>query len=204
VLDNATNNDTTLVELARTMGFDPVQKRLRCIGHILNLIAESYLFGQDTKSFDDDFKAAGLGERRKLWRQRGELGKLHNLIAHVTASGKRTELFTALQANANISIAKGKRWKLVLDGGIRWNSSYLMIRRALELREALDLYANKLRVSTEALDTETYKEDYLSPTEWTALGLIKDQLEPLFLITKSLKGNPDCLDGARKASHGAL
>src|SRR6202035_2008424 len=99
------------------MGFDPVQKRLRCMGHILNLIAESYLFGQDTKSFDDDFKAAGPGERRKLWRQRGELGKLHNLIAHVTASGKRTELFTALQANANISIAKGKRWKLVLDGG---------------------------------------------------------------------------------------
>jgi hypothetical protein len=66
------------------------------------------------------------------------------------------------------------------------------------------LYTNKLRVSTKALDTETYKEDYLSPTEWTALGLIKDQLEPLFHITKSLKGNPDCLDGARKASHGAL
>jgi hypothetical protein len=96
VLDNATNNDTTLAELAKTMGFDPVQKRLRCMGHILNLIAESYLFGQDAKSFEDDFKAAGPGERRKLWRQRGELGKLHNLIAHVTASGKRTELFTAL------------------------------------------------------------------------------------------------------------
>jgi hypothetical protein len=32
----------------------------------LNLITKSYLFGQDTKSFDDDFKAAGPGERRKL------------------------------------------------------------------------------------------------------------------------------------------
>jgi len=40
-----------------------------------------------------------------------------------------------------------------------------MIRRALELKEALDTYAVKLRVSIEDLDTETYKEDYLTPTE---------------------------------------
>ena len=64
-----------------------------------------------------------------------------------------------------------------------------MIRRALELREALDLYATKLRVSIEALNKETYTKDYLTPIEWEALELIKNQLEPLFLITKSLKGN---------------
>jgi hAT family C-terminal dimerisation region len=204
ILDNAPNNDTTLVELSKALDFDPVQKRLRCMGHILNLIAESYIFGQDVSTFEEDYKKASPGERRKLWRQRGELGKLHNLVAHVTASGKRTDLFTALQAEANVGVARGKRWKLVLDGGIRWNSTYLMIRRALELKEALDIYATKLRVSSDELDAETYKEDYLSPLEWDALQLIKDQLEPLFLITKSLEGNPDLIDGARKASHGAL
>lgn len=204
VLDNATNNDTTLVELAKTMGFDPIQKRLRCMGHILNLIAESYLFGQDASTFNEEFKKASLRERRMLWRDRGELGKLHNLVAHVCASGKRTDLFMALQADANIGIAEGKRWKLLLDGGIRWNSSYLMIRRALELREALDIYATKLRVSTEALDKETYEHDYLTPAEWDALELIKNQLEPLFFITKSLEGNANLQDGAKKASHGAL
>jgi hypothetical protein len=50
VLDNATNNDTTLKELAKTMGFDPILKRLRCMGHIINLIAESYIFGQDAST----------------------------------------------------------------------------------------------------------------------------------------------------------
>ena len=79
-----------------------------------------------------------------------------------------------------------------------------MIRRALELREALDQYANKLRVSKEEYDAETYAEDYLTPDEQKTLELMRDQLEPLFRITKSLEGNADLQDGARKASHGAL
>ena len=96
MLDNAPNNDTTLVELAKTIGFDPKVKRLRCMGHILNLIAEAYLYGQDASDFEKQFKEQGLSGHRKMWRDRGELGKLHNLVAHVMASGKRSELFTAL------------------------------------------------------------------------------------------------------------
>ena len=119
VLDNVPNNDITLVELSKTLKFDPKVKRLRCIGHVLNLIAEAYLFGQDASDFEAKFKEQGLQGRRKMWRDRGELGKLHNLVAHVMASGKRTELFTALQSTENVGKAAGKRWKLVLDGGIR-------------------------------------------------------------------------------------
>jgi hypothetical protein len=96
VLDNALNNDTTLVELAKTIGFNPKVKRLRYIGHILNLITKVYLYGQDMSNFEKQFKEQGLSSRRRMWRDRGELGKLHNLVAHVIASGKRLELFTAL------------------------------------------------------------------------------------------------------------
>ena len=204
VFDSASNNDTTLRELAKSIEFDPAQKRLRCMGHIINLIAEAYLFGQDASTYNEAFKKAGPGERRKLWRQRGELGKLHNLIAHVIASGKRTELFEALQRDANEGIASGRVWKLVLDGGIRWNSSYSMIRRALELREALELYQSKLRGAADAYDLETYNDDFLLPHEWDTLALIKDHLEPLFRLTKALEGNATLKDGAKKASHGAL
>jgi hypothetical protein len=96
VLDNVTNNNTTLVELLKSMGFDLRTKRLRYMGHILNLIAEAYLYGQDASDFEQQFNEKGLKGRRELWRSRGELGKLHNLVAHVMASGKRSELFTAL------------------------------------------------------------------------------------------------------------
>jgi hypothetical protein len=119
VLDNAPNNNITLQELAKTMGFDPKEKRLCCIGHILNLIAKAYLFSQDSTTFNNEFKAAGAPERRQLWRRQGELGKLHNLVAHVIASRKRTDLFQKLQVDLNTSNAKGKMWKLVLDRGIR-------------------------------------------------------------------------------------
>ncbi len=204
MLDNALNNDTTLVELANTMGFNPKEKRLRCMGHVLNLIAEAYLYGQDVSDFEKKFKDAGPPVRRKMWRDRGELGKLHNLVAHVMASGKRTELFLALQRTENVGITAGKRWKLVLDGGIRWNATYSMIRRALELKQALNTYAAQLRVSTDALDKEVYDEDYLSEAEWKSLEIIKDQLADLFHVTKALEGNADLKDGDCKASHGQL
>jgi hypothetical protein len=55
-----------------------------------------------------------------------------------------------------VGIAEGKIWKLVLDRGICWNTSYSMIRRALELCDALDLYCLKLRVSTDPDDEETF------------------------------------------------
>jgi hypothetical protein len=186
------------------MGFDPKVKRLRCMGHILNLIAEAYLYGQDASDFEKQFKEQGLSGRRKMWRDRGELGKLHNLVAHVMASGKRSELFTALQSTENVGKAAGKRWKLVLDGGIRWNATYSMIRRALELKQALITYAAQLRVSTDPLDTETYDKDYLSDSEWKNLEVIKDHLELLFHTTKALEGNADFKDGDCKASHGQL
>lgn len=120
------------------------------------------------------------------------------------ASGKRTDIFGLLQATNNIGIAAGKTWKLVLDGGIRWNATYAMIRRALELKQALKEYIIKLKVSKDALDLEVGAEDYLTDEEWESLAIIRDQLEPLFRMTKSLEGNADLQDGACKASHGAL
>jgi hypothetical protein len=53
----------------------------------------------------------------------------------------------------------------VLDGGIRWNVTYSMIRRALELKQALNTYTAQLRVSSNALDNETYEQDYLSDSK---------------------------------------
>ena len=173
------------------------------MGHILNLIAGEYLYGQDSASFVAEMDEAAVAERRQLWRQRGEVGKLHNLVAHIRASGKRTEAFEGLQHDNNEGKATGKIWKLVLDGGIRWNSTYLMIRRALELQKAIDAYQVNLR-GGDPLDEETFREDGLNPREWKTLEVIRDQLSKLFYATKSLEGNANLKEGARKASNGAL
>ena len=68
MLNNASNNNITLVKLSKTMRFEPMQKRLRCIGYIFNLIAKLYIFGQDISTFEEDYKKASPKERRELWR----------------------------------------------------------------------------------------------------------------------------------------
>jgi hypothetical protein len=79
-----------------------------------------------------------------------------------------------------------------------------MIRRALELKQALNTYITQLRVSSDILNNETYEQDYLTESEWKNLEVIKDQLELLFRITKALEGNADFSNGSFKASHGHL
>jgi hypothetical protein len=66
VLNNTSNNNTTLVKLSKSIGFNPKAKRLRCMGHILNLIAKAYLYGQDASDFEQQFNEKGLKGRREL------------------------------------------------------------------------------------------------------------------------------------------
>ena len=50
-MDNATNNDTALDALALTIPrVDRKQSRLRCFGHIINLVVKALLFGTDSAS----------------------------------------------------------------------------------------------------------------------------------------------------------
>jgi hypothetical protein len=109
VLNNALNNDTTLTKLTKTLGFNPKLKRLFCASYIFNLIAKRYLYRQDVSKFKEQYSKAGAPERRKLWRERNKVRKLHNLVAHVIASGKRIALFEALQPELNIGVTEGKQ-----------------------------------------------------------------------------------------------
>jgi hypothetical protein len=59
--------------------------------------------------------------------------------------------------------------RLVTNGGIRWNSTYLMIERAIHLRDALTLYQSH--------EQETIHEhDLLDRDDWEELAHLKDLL----------------------------
>jgi hypothetical protein len=52
--NNATNNDTALTALSERVAIDPVASRLRCTGHIFNLVCTAILFGvPDKEAFAD-------------------------------------------------------------------------------------------------------------------------------------------------------
>ncbi|KAJ2899378.1 restless-like transposase [Zalerion maritima] len=52
-LDNASNNDTTMEIIKKKLGFDTVERRVRCIGHTINLVVKALLFGSDAEAFED-------------------------------------------------------------------------------------------------------------------------------------------------------
>ena len=110
VLDNASNNDTAVDALAETYGFDAIKRRLRCSGHIINLIARHLLFGVDPDLFEmEDQMPKNIKESLRHWRKNGPVGKLHNLVVWTYSSPQRRARwiageFTALPANSVIDV----------------------------------------------------------------------------------------------------
>ena len=70
-----------------------LRRRLRCLGHVINLSAQAFLLGkhsQETLSqlehayLQYDFEATA-----KVWRKQGALGRLHNIIRYIRMTPQR-------------------------------------------------------------------------------------------------------------------
>jgi len=51
MLDNATNNDTAITAIIKEFDFNLIKRRLRCLGHIINIIARYLLYGYNPDLF---------------------------------------------------------------------------------------------------------------------------------------------------------
>ena len=118
---------------------NPKERRLRCIGHIINLIAKAFLFGADAKHYevDDNFlsESEDIEKSLNLWRRLGPVGKVHNLVKFIRSSPQRSEKLQDLANYENdIPVDPIPKLKVLNDNTMRRNSTYLMLRRALILR----------------------------------------------------------------------
>jgi hypothetical protein len=87
-------------------------------------------------------------------------------------------LFESKQRNANASDGSEDSpaeqiYRVVVNGGIWWNSTYLTIERAVKLKDALHLYQDDLNADCD-------KADYLTPEDWHQLAKLKALLAPIF------------------------
>ena len=92
MLDNIKLNDIAVDYILRKLcpSVTPRQRRrrrLRCLGHIVNLCCKAFLFGKDADKFVEelechnqrgDFDAIDLH-----WRKQGCLGRLQNLVRYI-------------------------------------------------------------------------------------------------------------------------
>ncbi|KAM4064319.1 transposase-like protein [Hirsutella rhossiliensis] len=69
MMDNASSNDTCIRELAKRYPVIKPQSRLRCVGHMLNLIVKALLFGQGVGKLEKQLCGASEVERFEIWRK---------------------------------------------------------------------------------------------------------------------------------------
>lgn len=99
-MDNASSNDATLEALAAAepsfSTIDSKRYRLRCLGHIINLVVKALLFGNRSLSLQKALEESSNADHFKVWREQGAIGKLHNLVTYITRSESRIRAFEAL------------------------------------------------------------------------------------------------------------
>ncbi|KAI8663601.1 Dimer-Tnp-hAT domain-containing protein [Fusarium keratoplasticum] len=183
ICDNATSNDVCLRSLYTTLDAsmtraDTEARRMRCFGHILNLVAQAFLYGDDAASFELQSEAYGMLERveedLEHWRAKGPVGKLHNIVRFIRASPQRTEAFKAHakeQEEADIyKLAEESTAELevIQNNATRWNSTYMMIERALIKQSELNSFIQELGLEADA-SRRVPTADILTSDDWKVL-----------------------------------
>lgn len=205
VLDNATNNNTCMEALGKRYNFKVPYRRLRCAGHVINLIARALLFGQDPDSFEADATVVkSLNEELGLWRQKGPIGKLHNIVTWIYRSSQRHDRFMKIQEDIHQrdGIQDYTLYELIQDNKTRWNSTKLMIERAINLRRAVEQFldvekASYSRNPSSSQDREdniaatTILDDCMTGQDWDILLHYKELLAPLHIVTNDLESRPE-------------
>jgi len=188
-LDNATNNDTALQYISKYLHdlgieFNPIKRRLRCFGHIINFTVKAFLWGTNSEAFEMETEShRELQEETaelEAWRQKGPLGKLYNIITWITRSPQRRDRFEEKVIHALGTDTKALA--LVPGNTTRWGSDYDALTRTFDLRELLEEFvASAIRRNEDGEHDRlpsSLQYDELSITDWDTLRGIMDILEP--------------------------
>lgn len=103
----------------------------RCFGHTLNLSAKALLFGHNVEAFEEQLSGeVALSEAEyTLWRRKGPVGKLHNLVVDVQRSDQLTYLLRSIQRSefdlsSDLRIRARQPVDLIIDNDTRWLLNY--------------------------------------------------------------------------------
>jgi|SRR5271163_624960 len=197
-LDNATNNDTCLQAIGKAYGWsrnDWKRYRLRCFGHIINLVAQAFIFGAESELFEETLKAYERdieSGKTKLWELRGPIGKLHFIVAYIRKTPQRRQEFARPGDGIDPPSYEPKQ-----DNATRWNSVYQMIKRALQLKDHMDYFCyNNTR--KKGNDDGLLEAQLLTSDDWSILQQMNEALAIFEDATMRLQGR------AKDARFGAM
>ncbi|XP_062026306.1 zinc finger BED domain-containing protein RICESLEEPER 2-like [Rosa rugosa] len=168
-VDNASSNDVALKELSKRIGDWGVPNALlhggknlqmRCVAHILNLIVND-----------------GLSVMKIF------IGAIRNAVRYVRSSPQRLDFFKGCVERVKLE-CKGL---VILDVPTRWNSTFLMLERALTFQKAFDRMveedAGNFWAWLQGDKGEKPKEGPPASVDWQYGEQFVDFLRPFYEIT---------------------
>jgi hypothetical protein len=191
MMDNATNNDTAIRILAQSLGIvDPEHRRLRCLGHIINLAAKALVENlasteDDDDNHDDDDDNDDDDEINSPRRTRGPVDKLAFSVQYIRRSPLRRAEYRAVAEELNLPIRM-----VVSDNKTRFNSVCNMLRAALPARAAIDqfLWEEQHEHSANSSTRRTLRRNQLTPADWRDLETLHRLLRPFEMSTLAAEG----------------
>ena len=181
--DNASNNKTLVDTLQQGLSDGVIIIRIPCLAHIIQLSLNQLLDRIKAVPLNDSAEIKWTEKQSRLAKANAQhkkheisvtLNKVRYLAIYMNASPQRREIFYNLQT---ISI------KLVpiQDIRTRWNSTFLMLRRAIRLRAFFTLFC--LEYDCEEL--------LLRDEEWRQVSYLLYITEPFFNYTTQLSKTRD-------------
>ena len=158
-LDNLTTNDTMLQYLQKGLeeceitSFDAKENRIMCFPHIINIavhVVSTCMSSTEVPDCNDDPEVSYEAETDGCNKDQtfedacagDPINRLRKIIIAIRSSGQRKDAFNAWIVTGNEHgwfILKGAPVKIIArqllrDVRTRWDSTYLMIRRCIEMR----------------------------------------------------------------------
>jgi hypothetical protein len=219
VADNAGSNDVlcrTIAEwlsLEHKIPWNAAYQRIRCQGHVINLIVQAFLFSSkkdeelmeshdkddEEQKEEENEEEAVLPAKSKYKKKKTDKSSLEKSvdernqnIRHIMGPmGKLHNIVVHIRKSANRTTwFKDRAGKIIpLDNRTRWNSWFTMLNVALEekVKAGLHLYIEHY------LD-DISKDDILATSEWIQLRTIRNFLQSFHEATLFLQGDRTTLE----------
>jgi hypothetical protein len=164
--DSASNNNTFAKALGtfcqqQNVNFDAGSHHIRCIAHVINLTVHDFLRSIHAEALGSEDEYYALPDTHPSFVH--PIPRLRQLLVKVRSSPQRRERFKRQCEGDGL-----RPRALKIDVRTRWNSTYDMIIRALELRQPLD------DIAMLDADLNSYR---LSEREWELLQRVRHFLE---------------------------
>jgi hypothetical protein len=166
--DNASNNKTLVTSLQQSLqqalADDVILPRIPCLAHVIQLSLQQLLGrikanplneSAETKWTEKQSRLAKLNAQHQVREISYTLNKVRFLAIYVTASPQRREIFYNLQTT-DVKLVP------IQDVRTRWNSTFLMLRRAKRLRDIFAPFCTEYDCEEMLLNNEEWRQvDYL-------------------------------------------